>query len=77
MPERSVDSGMHYQITVRYGGARQRYHTFVVEAEDGPDALRRAADGVPAEIAPHVDLVELRIAVDPERRTYVGEEDRG
>jgi len=70
----SVDSAMHYQITIRYGGARQRYHTLGVEAADAPTALRAAADAVPAEIAPHVDLVELRIAVDPERRSYVGEE---
>lgn len=67
---------MHYQITVRYGGARQRYHTLVVEADDAPAALRAAADAVPAEIAPHVDLVELRIAVDPDSRSYLGEDGR-
>ena len=62
---------MHYQVTVRYGGARQRYHTLVVEAGDATAALRAAADAVPAEIAPHVDLVELRIAVDPDSRRYM------
>ena len=65
---------MHYQITVRYGGARQRYHTLVVEADDAPAALRATADALPPEIAPQVDLVELRIAVDPERRSYLGED---
>lgn len=65
---------MHYQVTVRFGGARQRYHTLVVESGDAASALRAAADQIPAEIAPDVDLVELRVAVDPERRTYLGED---
>ena len=65
---------MKYQITVRYGGGRQRYHTYVVEAEAAPQALRRAAEEMPSEIASDVDLVELRVAVDPDRRTYLGEE---
>lgn len=65
---------MRFQITVRYGGARQRYHTFVVEAPNAVDALRSAADGMPAEIAGDADLVELRVAVDPDARTYLGEE---
>ena len=68
-----VHSGMEYQITVRYGGARQRYHTFVVSGSDATEALRQAADEMPAEIAHDVDLVELRIAVDPDRRSYLGE----
>ena len=62
---------MKYRITVRYGGARQRYHTWVVEGDTAVDALRRAADELPAEIAADVDLVELRVAVDPERREYL------
>jgi hypothetical protein len=66
---------MHYQITVRYGGAHQRYHTLVVEADDATSALRMTADQMPPEIAPEVDLVELRIAVNPERRSYMGEEE--
>lgn len=70
----SVDWGMRFQITVRYGGSRQRYHTFVLEAEDAAAALRDAADEMPPEIARDADLVELRIAVDPDDRTYLGEE---
>ena len=66
---------MNYQITVRFGGRYQRYHTFNVTAKDGPDAMRRAADEIPEEIASDVDLVELRVAVDPEQRTYLGEDD--
>jgi hypothetical protein len=58
---------MHYQITVRYGARSQRYLTMTVEAPDVPSALRRAADGISSEIAPHVDLVELRRAPDFEK----------
>jgi hypothetical protein len=32
---------------------------------------------MPPEIEPEVDLVELRIAVNPERRNYMGEEEPG
>lgn len=65
---------MHYQVTARQGGSRVRYHTYVVEAEDAAAALRAAADSLPTEIAKEVDLVELRIAVDPERREYLDNE---
>jgi hypothetical protein len=65
---------MKYQVTVRYRSARQRYHTLVVEGADAATALRAAADEIPSEIAPHVDLVELRVAIDPDRREYVVEE---
>lgn len=65
---------MRFQVTVRYGGSRQRYHTFVVDAVDAGSALRAAADETPPEIAADADLVELRIAVDPDDRTYLGEE---
>lgn len=65
---------MRFQVTVRHGGARQRYHTFAVEAEDAGAALRVAADETPEEVARDADLVELRIAVDPDDRVYVGED---
>jgi hypothetical protein len=64
---------MLYQITVRHGTHRQRYHTFVVEAVDAAAALRLASERIPAEIVEEVDLVELRVSVDPERREYAGE----
>lgn len=66
-----VDSWMRYQITLRYGQRRQRYHTFTVDADDAAEALRAAADAVPTEVAAEVDLVELRTAVDPEERQYL------
>ncbi len=62
---------MTFQITVRYGLSRHRYHTYVVEGEDARRALRAAADSMPDEVAAEADLVELRVAVDPDRRTYV------
>ena len=65
---------MQYQITVRYGRRHQRYHTYTVKADDARRALEIAAQELPEPIAPEVDLVELRIAVDPDRRDYVGEE---
>ena len=57
-----------YRITVRYGDRFQRYHTFSVDALDVSEALRAAAGHIPPEILPAADLVELRVAVDPEQR---------
>ena len=64
---------MKYQVTVRHGTQRQRYHTYVVEADDARYALRVAAEEMPTEIAGEADLVELRVAVDPDERSYLGE----
>lgn len=64
---------MRYQITVRHGTRRQRYHTYEVEAHDAATALRLAAERMPPEIVEEVDLVEMRVAVDPDARDYVGE----
>ena len=61
---------MRYQITVRHGAQRQRYHMYVVEADDARTALEVAARQMPAEIVGEVDLIELRVAVDPEERAY-------
>jgi hypothetical protein len=60
---------MLYQITVRYGGRRQRCHTYVVEGGDARDAPSAAADELPPDVAPDADLVEVRIAADPEGRS--------
>lgn len=65
---------MIFQVTVRFGQRFQRYHVFSVEAPDAREALARAAGLIPAEILREVDLVELRVAVDPEGRSYLGEE---
>jgi len=66
-------SGMRYQVTVRYGGRRQRYHTYAVEAADLGAAMEAAAAEMPAPIRAEADLVELRAAVDPDARAFVGE----
>lgn len=65
---------MLYQITVRYGTSRRRYHTYRVEAADARTALSAAAEQMPGDIAPEADLVELRVAPDPEKRTFAGED---
>lgn len=63
---------MNFQVTVRYGGRRQRYHTYVVDGADAREALAIAARELPPGIAAEADLVELRIAVDPDARQYLG-----
>jgi hypothetical protein len=64
---------MEYQITLRYGRSRPRYHTFTVRADDAAAALHDAAAKIPSDIAADVDIVELRLAVGPDRRAYLGE----
>ena len=64
---------MRYQVTVRHGTQRQRYHTYEVEAHDAATALRLASERMPPEIAAEVDLVEMRVAVDPDSRAYLDE----
>lgn len=64
---------MHFQVTVRYGGRYQRYHTFTVEGADVREALEAAARVLPPEVAQEADLVELRTAVDPDAREFLGE----
>ncbi|MFC1661034.1 hypothetical protein ACFL3S_06215 [Gemmatimonadota bacterium] len=58
---------MRFQITARYGRGSKRYHTFQVDAPEAAAALRLAADRFPEEIVTAVDLVELRVAPDPEK----------
>jgi hypothetical protein len=64
---------MEFQVTVRYGEERQRYHLFQVSAPDLAGALGEAADSLPEEISRTGDLVEIRPAVDPESRSYLDE----
>jgi hypothetical protein len=45
-----------------------------VEAADVAQALRDAADRLPAAVVEEADLVEIRTSVDPEGRSYLGEE---
>ncbi len=64
---------MNFQITVRYGDRSKRYHVFQVQAPDAREALATAAAEMPAGIVPEADLVEIRIAVDPDARERLGE----
>ena len=64
---------MDFQVTVRYGGRYQRYHTYQVSAADAQKALEAAALAMPPEIAAEADLVEMRVAVDPDNRSFMGE----
>jgi len=64
---------MDFQVTVRYGRRYQRYHTFQVTADDARGAMEAAARELPAEIAVEADLVEIRVAVDPDDRKFMGE----
>ena len=67
---------MLFQITVRYGTVTQRYHVLQVEAADAREALREGARALPEEIVGQVDLMEIRLAVDPDRRGYLEEGSR-
>jgi len=62
---------MTFQITVRYGGRYQRYHTFQVDAPDAKGALEAAARKMPDEVVAEADLVEVRVAVDPDERSFI------
>jgi hypothetical protein len=64
---------MVFQVTVRYGERYQRYHTYEVSAADAREALEAAARAMPPEIAAEADLVEMRVAVDPDARKFMGE----
>ena len=66
---------MLFQITVRYGGRYQRYHTITVEADDAREAMLAGADEIPEDIGSDADLVEIRVYVDADARTYLGEDE--
>jgi hypothetical protein len=44
-----------------------------VDVPDATAALQAAAIQLPDEIALQTDLIEIRVAVDPDKRTYVDE----
>ena len=59
---------MDYQVTIRYGTKSQRYLTLTVVGDNVPAALRTAAKEIPEDLVPVVDLVELRVAPDFDKR---------
>jgi hypothetical protein len=64
----------NWKITVRYGARHHRYHTLDIDGADVRDALRRLADALEGEVAAEADLVEVRASVDPEARSFLGED---
>ncbi|MDH5588793.1 MAG: hypothetical protein OEZ65_09610 [Gemmatimonadota bacterium] len=62
-----------FQMTIRYGGASHRYHTFVVEGADLKEALIAATARIPDAMGSDADLVELRSITPPEERPYLPE----
>ena len=61
-----------YRATIRYvASGRHRYHLEDVDAATLMDAVRLAAERVPAEVSSTADLVEVRVQVDPEGREFV------
>ncbi len=64
---------MNFQVTARYGKKYQRYHTYRVDVPDAKAALQAAAAELPDEIAELTDLIEIRLAVDPDKRTFLDE----
>jgi hypothetical protein len=61
-----------FRLTVRHG-APQRYHVVDIDAADLHDAVRRAAQHVPAGADARADLVEIRLQADPTQREYTPE----
>ncbi len=66
---------MYYQITVRYGKKVKQYLSLTAEADNAPQALRLAAEGIPDDVADMVDIVELREAPDFDKTMARGEEE--
>ena len=60
-------------MTARHGGKYQLYHAYLVDVPDAKAALQAAAIQLPDEIALQTDLIEIRVAVYPDKRTYVDE----
>ena len=81
---------MSFQITVRYGTRHHRYHTHERNVTDEQIRASAATGGVVCvsgvsiflgtdapdadDVARHADLVEMRPAVDPDARSYLGED---
>jgi len=65
---------MEYQVTVRYGAPKMKYHIARCRGDDLRAALLRAVDGFPDEVVESATLLEIRPAVDPDEREYFDEE---
>lgn len=58
----------HYRVTIRFGGARQRYEMLDLTAASLREAMHMAADRYPDAATDDADLVEIRRQKQPEER---------
>jgi len=62
---------MDFQLTIRFGGQRIRYHTETRAADSMAELLEHLPHGIPEEVLADADLMEIRPLVDPDRREYL------
>lgn len=62
---------MDFQLTIRFGGSRARYHMERRSADSMADLLEGLPEGIPQEVLDDADLMEIRPVVDPDRREYM------
>lgn len=62
---------MEFQLTIRFGGRRTRYHMETRAADSMAELLDRLPDGIPTDVLADADLMEIRPMVDPDRREYL------
>lgn len=61
---------MKFRMTLRHGSPGKRYHIVDLEAPDIRAALMQAINAFPRGGELTGDLIEIRVHVDPEARTY-------
>lgn len=62
-----------YRMTLRHGAPGKRYHLVDLDAPDLRAALMQAVNAFPAGSEGTADLVEIRVHVEPEERSYTPE----
>ena len=62
-----------FRATVRWVTDRQRYHMEDIDAPDIAAALAQLHERLPADVARHADLLELRRQQDAGARVYAPE----
>ncbi len=62
---------MEFQLTIRHGGKSPRYHMATLPATSLAELLEALPRGIPEDVLGDADLVEIRPAVDPDRREYL------
>jgi hypothetical protein len=62
-----------YQITIRHGSPRKRYHVVQLDAAHMAEALVKAGESLPVEVRDDADLAEVRPAPEPDaERPFLG-----